>query len=155
MATKKEVSTTTSEVKVEKKAPKKIASKKVVEKVSEAEVVETKAVATKKAVKVEAPVRKATLNDFEIILEPLITEKSMAQSKDENKFTFIVKKTASKTAIRKAIEKIYNVHVTGISTVNQIAKKTTRGSKYKGMISGFKKAIVTLRNGETINLFAE
>lgn len=113
----------------------------------------TAEVEVKKEVKVEAS--KATIHDFEIIKEPLITEKSMAASQNENKYTFVVDKKASKTEIRKAIERIYGVHVTGISTVNKIAKQTTRGSRFKGTLSGFKKAIVTLRLGETINLFAE
>ncbi len=113
----------------------------------------TAEVEVKEEAKVEG--KKPLIHDFEIIKEPLITEKSMAQSQNENKFTFIVDSKASKTEIRRAIERIYNVHVTGISTVNKIAKQTTRGSRYKGTISGFKKAIVTLRLGETINLFAE
>lgn len=99
--------------------------------------------------------KKATISDFDVIIEPLITEKSTTESQEHNKFTFVVISTANKTQIKNAIHKIYNVNVTGVNLVNVPAKVTTRGSRYKGTISGFKKAIVTIKDGETINLFAE
>ena len=103
----------------------------------------------------EVKTNKPTIADFDVIIEPVITEKSMTASENQGKFTFKVRKGAGKTQIRKAIEKIYGVHVTGISTVNVHSKNASRGSRYKGTISGYKKAIVTLKDGETINLFAE
>lgn len=153
MATaKKTVEVAETEVKEEVKKPaKKVAAKKAAPKAKVEETAPVKA----EVAPVKADSKKATIHDYEIILEPLITEKSMAQSQTVNQFTFKVKKSANKTEIRNAIEHIYNVHVTGISTVKQIEKSTTRGSKFKGTISGFKKAIVTIRQGETINLFAE
>ena len=105
--------------------------------------------------KEEVIVKKATISDFDVIIEPLITEKSMSASQEHNKFTFVVKSTANKTQIKNAIHKIYNVNVTAVNLVNVPAKVTTRGSRYKGTISGFKKAIVTVKDGETINLFAD
>lgn len=99
--------------------------------------------------------RKATISDFDIIIEPLITEKSMSLSTEANKATFIVKDNANKIAIKKAIEHIYNVHVVGVQTVNVPTKVTTRGGRYKGTVGGFKKAIVTIKNGEAIDLFKE
>ena len=105
--------------------------------------------------KVEEKLKKATISDFDVIIEPLITEKSMSASQEHNKFTFVVKKDANKTQIKNAIHKIYNVNVTAVNLVNVPAKVTTRGSRYKGTISGFKKAIVTITEGETINLFAD
>lgn len=99
--------------------------------------------------------RRGTANDFDIIIEPLITEKTMNQSQEKNKATFIVKKGANKIAIKKAIEHIYNVHVIGVRTVNTPTKTVTRGSRYKGTIGGFKKAIITLKDGEAITLFNE
>lgn len=137
----KEVKKETKTTKVKKEKAEKTSTKKESKKTKKEEVVET------------GP--KATLQDFEVILEPVITEKSMTKSQEENKFTFKVKKGASKTEIRKAIERIYKVHVVGISTVNVHAKASSRGSRYKGHISGYKKAVVTLKLGETINLFAE
>jgi len=145
MPRKKKVSEETNEVtKVEesetktKKSTRSKKSKVVEEKVEE--VVETK---------------KATIHDFEIIKAPHVTEKTSALTSDLNQFTFLVSKHANKTEIRHAIERIYNVHVTGISIVNKKEKVTSRGSRYKGKISGFKKAIVALKEGETINIYAE
>lgn len=103
----------------------------------------------------ETVVRRATISDFDIIIEPLITEKSMSLSQEANKATFIVKDGANKIAIKKAVEHIYNVHVTGVQTVNVPSKTTTRGGRYKGTLSGFKKAIVTIKDGEAIDLFKE
>ena len=96
-----------------------------------------------------------TIQDFDIIIEPLITEKSMTQTQEENKATFIVKGDANKIAIKKAIEHIYGIKVTGVKTVNVPAKTTTRGGRYKGTVSGFKKAIITIAEGQAIDLFKE
>lgn len=115
--------------------------------------------ATKKTVKAaEVAVEKVVrpqISDFDVIIEPLITEKSMSQSSESNMATFKVKSSANKTQIKNAIERIYGVKVVGVSTVNVIAKKTTRGSRYHGMISGYKKAIVRIENGQAIDLFKE
>lgn len=111
--------------------------------------------AKKKVEKTEAVATRATINDFDIIIEPLITEKSMSLSQEANKATFIVKKGSNKIAIKKAIEHIYGVTVIGVQTVNVPSKVTTRGGRYKGTLSGFKKAIVTIKDGEAIDLFKE
>lgn len=103
----------------------------------------------------EVKTNKATITDFETIIEPLITEKSATATSENNKFTFIVKKGASKVQIRNAVKRIYGVTVLNVNTVNVPSKVTTRGSRYKGTISGFKKAIVTIKEGETINLYGE
>ena len=109
----------------------------------------------KKEEVVVAPVSKATIHDFEVIVEPLITEKSMTVNQENGQYIFKVKKNANKVEIRNAIERIYNVTVTGVQTVNVPAKNTTRGTRFHGTISGFKKAIVTLKEGDVINLYAE
>ena len=121
------------------------------------EVKETKKTTRKKAKKeeVKVPTSKATIHDYDLIVEPIITEKSMSATQENNQFTFVVKKGSSKTEIRKAIERIYGVHVEGISTINVNPKNASRGSRYKGTLPGYKKAIVSLKEGETINLFAE
>lgn len=98
---------------------------------------------------------KATIHDFDIIIEPIITEKTMAQSQMQNKFVFKVTKDANKTEIKNAVERVFNVHVKSVQTVNVMAKSLSRGSRYKGHVPSFKKAIVTLNEGETINLFQE
>ena len=105
--------------------------------------------------KAEVSLKKATISDFDVIIEPLITEKSTTESAERNKITFIVKADANKTQIKNAIHRIYNVNVTGVNVVNVPSKNASRGSRYKGTISGFKKAIVTIKEGETINLFAD
>ena len=99
--------------------------------------------------------KKAAISDFDVIIEPLITEKTMSASQEGSKFSFIVKKDANKTQIKNAINKIYNVNVKSVNVSIVPAKVTTRGTRHKGTISGFKKATVTLKAGETINLFAE
>ena len=103
----------------------------------------------------EIAATKPTIQDFDIIIEPLITEKSMTQTQEDNKATFIVKSGSNKIAIKKAIEHIYGVKVTGVQTVNVPSKTTTRGGRYKGTVSGFKKAIVTIAEGQAIDLFKE
>lgn len=100
-------------------------------------------------------VKKASIHDFDCIIEPLITEKSTTVIQENNQYTFIVKKSANKTQIKNAIHKIYNVEVKNVNVVNVPSKVVTRGSKYKGSLSAFKKAIVTLKEGQTINLYAE
>ncbi len=112
----------------------------------------------KKEVKTEVESKtsaKTTVSDLDCIIEPIITEKTMTQSQESNKFAFKVKKDSNKIQIKNAIERIFNVKVESIRISNVMAKKVSRGSRYKGTVSGYKKAIVTLKEGETINLFAE
>lgn len=106
-------------------------------------------------VQAEPEFKNATLNDFEVILEPLITEKSMAQMQNLNKATFKVRKDANKIQVKNAVEKIFKVKVTKVSISNVIEKQTTRGSRYHGVISGYKKAVVTIASGEAIDLFRD
>ena len=90
---------------------------------------------------------------YDIILTPIITEKSTNMS-SLNKVTFKVSRTASKTLIKKSIEKLYKVNVVKINTLN--AKDRTR-VVVKGRIakkSGYKKAIITLKEGQSIDIAA-
>ena len=116
-----------------------------------------KAKATKKAKeeKVEKRFANPTFKDFEVILRPVITEKSMTLMQEENKVTLRVKKEANRTEIKLAFERLYQVPVTDVRIVNVNAKSTTRGTRYQGTISGYKKAIVTVAKGEAIDLFKE
>ena len=98
---------------------------------------------------------KATEKDFSVIVKPVITEKSMAKMQNENKVTVKVLESANKTEIKLAFERIFQVKVTDVKVVNQRAKETTRGTRYAGRISGFKKAVVTVAEGEAIDLFKE
>jgi large subunit ribosomal protein L23 len=131
------------------------------EKVVAAEKPAKKAPAKKKAVKAE-PVKeekkafpKPTAHDFEVIIEPLITEKTMALMQNANKVTVKVAKSANKVEIKEAFQRVFQVKVTDVKVVNQVGKTTTRGGRYKGTISGFKKAVITIAEGEAIDLFKE
>ena len=98
---------------------------------------------------------KATEKDFSVIVKPLITEKTMSLMQNENKVTVKVLESANKTEIKLAFERIFQVKVTDVKVLNQRAKETTRGTRYAGRISGFKKAVVTVAEGEAIDLFKE
>ena len=99
--------------------------------------------------------KKASIHDFDVIVEPVITEKTMSLMQEQNKVTLRVSKTANRTEVKKAFEKIFGVKVTKVNIVNVPAKETTRGGRYKGRISGFKKAVVTVKEGQAIDLFKE
>ena len=87
---------------------------------------------------------------LEIIKAPVITEKSMAD-KENGKYTFKVDPRANKSEINNAIEKIFNVKVTSIRTLN-VKPKKRRVGRYTGLTNRTKKAIVTLAEGQTIDL---
>ena len=90
------------------------------------------------------------LNLYDKILSPLLTEKSTNLS-GENKIVFKVLKSANKKNLKNNIEKIFKVNVTKINIINkQNRTKFTRGRKVK--VSGFKKAIITLKKGQSIDL---
>lgn len=98
---------------------------------------------------------KASIHDFDVIVEPVITEKTMSLMQEQNKVTVRVSKSANRADVKKAFEKIFGVKVTGVNIVNVPAKETTRGGRYRGTISGFKKAVVTVAEGQAIDLFKE
>ena len=90
------------------------------------------------------------LHLYDKILSPLITEKSTNLS-EQNKITFKVPSNANKKNLKTNIEKIFKVNVTKINIINKQSRtKLTRGKKVK--VSGFKKAIVTLKKGQSIDL---
>ena len=87
---------------------------------------------------------------LEIIKAPVITEKA-ENLKNEGKYTFKVDPKANKTEIKLAIEKIFNVKVVNISTINEKPKKKRVG-RFTGYTNRSKKAIVTLAEGQTIDI---
>ena len=90
------------------------------------------------------------VNLFDKILFPIVTEKSTNLS-SQNKVTFKVPNKANKNNLKKSIEKIFKVNVTKINIINKQARtKLTRGRKIK--VSGYKKAIITLKKGQNIDL---
>jgi len=88
----------------------------------------------------------------EIIIAPLITEKSGHQLETQNSYTFKVSVRANKVEIKKAIEKIFSVKVIAVNTIQMLGKPKKLG-KYSGKRSDWKKAIVTLKPGDKINDF--
>lgn len=92
-----------------------------------------------------------------IIIRPLITEKMTAQSEKEGRYGFVVDRRSNKVQIREAVEKEFNVRVTGVRTMIQRGKERTRYTKsniLRGSTSTWKKAIVTLEKGESIDLYS-
>lgn len=87
----------------------------------------------------------------DIILRPIVTEKSVALSA-ENKYTFAVDPKANKIEIRSAIEHIFKVKVLKVNTLNVKGKPKRWGRKYHGHKSDWKKAVVTLKQGDKIEL---
>ena len=86
----------------------------------------------------------------DIIIAPVITEKS-ASNAENNVYTFKVAKSATKTEIKWAIEKAFNVSVVKVNTLNT-KPKDKRVGKYTGKTKTYKKAIITLAEGQTIEI---
>ncbi len=93
-----------------------------------------------------------------IIIKPIITEKQTAiTEKMPNRYGFRVSPDANKLEIKKAIEEMYSVTVVKVNTMNYSGKRKSRYTKsgvIQGKQSSFKKAIVTLKEGETIDFFS-
>jgi len=87
---------------------------------------------------------------YDKILSPIVTEKSTNLS-EQNKIVFRVPNSSNKVIIKKNIEKIFKVNVTKVNIINkQTRNKISRGRKVK--VKGYKKAIITLKKGQTIDL---
>nr|HID59249.1 50S ribosomal protein L23 [Desulfobacterales bacterium] len=92
------------------------------------------------------------MNTYDIIRRPLITEKSTTQKEEQNQVSFEVDRRANKVEIKKAIEKIFNVRVKKVRTM-QMKGKVKRFGRKIGKRRDWKKAIVTLEPGERIEFF--
>lgn len=94
---------------------------------------------------------------MDIIKKPVITEKMTEMGEKLNRYGFIVDKRANKLQIKTAIQEIYGVEIMSINTMNYLGKSKSRFTK-AGFISGktnsFKKAIITLAEGETIDFYS-
>ena len=86
----------------------------------------------------------------DIIIAPVITEKSMA-NRQNNVYTFKVAKDATKTDIKKAVEEAFKVSVKSVNTLNTKSKRRRVG-RYSGRTKTYKKAIVTLKSGSSIEM---
>ena len=87
----------------------------------------------------------------DIIIAPVVTEKSAAMAENGRTYTFKVAKSANKTQIAQAIESAFNVKVESVRTLNT-KSKAKRVGRYTGKTKTYKKAIVTLRDGNSIEL---
>ncbi len=91
------------------------------------------------------------------IIKPLITEKMTSITEKQNKFGFIVRPDANKIEIAKEVEALYNVTVTAVNTCVYAGKNKTRYTKaglIRGRKNAYKKAIVTVKDGETIDFYS-
>ncbi len=94
----------------------------------------------------------------QVLISPLITEKMTNLTADLGKYGFLVNPDSNKIEIAKAIEKKFNVHVVSVRTINHPGKTKTQFRKtgrFTGKTSKFKKAVVTLKKGETIEIFEQ
>ena len=95
----------------------------------------------------------AIVHKHNILVKPMLTEKS-SLAKEENKYFFQVRPDASKIEIKKAIKELFKVDVTSVNTTNYQGKKKRLG-KFIGKKPNWKKAIITLKEGESINFVEE
>lgn len=108
----------------------------------------------RKAKKEEVQVRvgKPTIASYECIVKPILSEKSMELMEKSNKITVEVKKDANKVAIKNAFEAVFGVKVKKVNTSNVRAKEKKVG-KYSGLKPAYKKAVITLAEGQALDLF--
>lgn len=88
----------------------------------------------------------------DVILRPIISEKSMKLLQEENKVTLAVSKKTNKIEVRQAVEHIFHVQVEKVNIIN-VRPKQKRVGRYVGTTASVKKAIVKLKPGQTIELF--
>lgn len=92
-----------------------------------------------------------------IIIKPIISEKMTAQTEKLNRYGFIVDKRADKIQIRKEIEDLYGVNVDSVNTIRYAGKRKSRYTKtgfVEGRTDAYKKAIVTLKDGQVIDFYS-
>ena len=92
-----------------------------------------------------------------ILIKPIITEKATADVEDFNRYGFVVNPKANKVEIKKAVEAAYDVSVTKVRTINVRPDRKTRNTKtgvQTGKTNAFKKAIVQLAEGDTIDFYS-
>jgi len=92
------------------------------------------------------------MNAFEVIKTVRLTEKGTSQSERFNQYTVIADRRANKVQIRQAVQELFKVKVTGVNTQNIIGKARRKATRSPGADPDWKKAIVTLKKGDKINL---
>jgi len=94
---------------------------------------------------------------MEILVKPLVTEKMTDQSERFNRYGFVVNRKASKPEIKKAVEAMYNVTVESVNTMvygGKAKSRYTKGGIITGKTASFKKAVVTLVEGDSIDFYS-
>ncbi|HKL37202.1 MAG TPA: 50S ribosomal protein L23 [Salegentibacter sp.] len=94
---------------------------------------------------------------MDILLKPIVTEKMTEQGETLNRYGFIVDKRANKVQIKNAVEEMYSVSVEAVNTMRYLGKEKSRYTKsgiIQGRANSFKKAIVTLVEGEKIDFYS-
>jgi large subunit ribosomal protein L23 len=94
---------------------------------------------------------------MEILVKPLVTEKMTDQSERFNRYGFVVDRSATKPQIKKAVESLYNVTVDSVNTMvygGKVKSRYTKGGIITGKTTAFKKAIVTLAEGDSIDFYS-
>jgi large subunit ribosomal protein L23 len=92
-----------------------------------------------------------------IIIKPLVTEKMTALTDKLNRFGFVVRPEANKLEIKREVEALYNVTVVAVNTVRYSGKNKSRYTKaglIQGRTNAYKKAVVTLKDGDTIDFYS-
>lgn len=94
---------------------------------------------------------------MEVLIKPIVTEKMSVQGEKLNRYGFVVERTANKIQIKTAVEQMYGVSVTDVNTMRYSGKSKSRNTK-TGVVSGkrnsFKKAIITVAQGENIDFYS-
>lgn len=93
-----------------------------------------------------------------ILIKPVLTEKAEMLSEGLSKYSFVVSKDANKIEVRNAVEEMYGVTVDSVNTMIMPGKRKsrmTRSGMQTGKVSGYKKAVVTLADGEEIDFFGD
>lgn len=105
----------------------------------------------KKEVKPEIKRPKKLSSAFKVLVNPHVTEKATSLE-EKNKYIFKVMPKANKTEIKKAVQDLYGVEVTGVSIINIHRKKRRIGRTREGWKKGYKKAIVSIKKGQKIEI---
>ena len=93
-----------------------------------------------------------SMNPYDVLIRPLLTEKITAIREIKNSVAFAVDSRATRIDVRRAVEKVFSVKVTSVNVMNVKGKKKRQG-RYLGKRSDWRKAFVTLKEGEKIELY--
>ena len=99
-------------------------------------------------------VKKVVDHYFDVIVSPILTEKTMNLTQKQNKITIKVNSKSSKEEIKDAFEAIFGIKVASVNVIN-VRPKAKRLGRYEGKVSGYKKAIVKLAEGQSLDLYSE